>query len=117
MPSIDSVNKTNAVRSVPGGVLGAEDGGGGGECRRQSPCPVRLLRYWQRPPGAGGRREVKYQVCQMAPSTIEKNEAEKGFAIINRVKREAFTERWHLEWRPQAGLRFPVNNYSSVCVV
>lgn len=28
MLSIDSVNKTNAVRSVPGGVLGAEDGGG-----------------------------------------------------------------------------------------
>lgn len=50
--------------------------------------------------GGGGRREVKYQVCQMAPSTIKNNEAEKGFAIINRVKREAFTERWHLEWRP-----------------
>lgn len=27
MPSIDSVNKTYAVSSMPGGVLGAEDAG------------------------------------------------------------------------------------------
>lgn len=27
MPSVDSVYKTNAVCSVPGGVLGAEDAG------------------------------------------------------------------------------------------
>ena len=68
------------------------------------------------PRGGGWRRGVKYQVCQMVPSTV-KNEAKKGFATINRVKWEALTERWHLKWRPKADLKFPVNDYSSVCVV
>lgn len=40
-----------------------------------------------RVPGVG----VNYQVCQMAPSTMKKNEAEKGFVMINRVKCEALS--------------------------
>ena len=53
MPSVDSVNKTNAVCSVPGGVLGAEDAGAS-EPGQASPCPVQPLCYWKSP-GAGSK--------------------------------------------------------------
>lgn len=86
MPSIDSVNKTYAVCSVPGGVLGAKDAG-----VSETDQALALYSFYAivRVPGVG----VNYQVCQMVPSTMKKNEAEKGFAMINRVKWEAVTEK------------------------
>lgn len=81
---------------------------------RSSPCPVyyKLLAEWREV-----REKGKYQVCQMALSTMEKNKARKGFAIVNRVEQKALTEKVAFEWRPEGGLKFSVNNYSSVCLV
>lgn len=36
--------------------------------------------------GRGRGRGVKYKVCRVAISTMEKNKAGKGFAIVNRVE-------------------------------
>lgn len=57
------------------------------EQNRSSPCPLEFICCWQSEEGAGGGGGgVKYKVCRMAISTMEKNKAGKGFAIVNRVE-------------------------------
>lgn len=66
-------------------VLGAESGAVSKTGQVPALWSLYAVGSQRKGPGAGGGG-VKYKVCRMAISTMEKNKAGKGFAIVNRVE-------------------------------
>lgn len=94
-------------------VLGAADAAVS-EVDRASPCPVQLLGSWQ------SQRGGKSNISGVWDGAEYNEEKRSGEGVCHYKQGEVgrpYLKRWHLKWRPEAGWKFSVNNYSSVCLV